>query len=424
MGRKRVGLLTQLEKRLGDSGRALGATVVAAERRGAVLYLVGGAVRDLLLGEDHLDIDMLAEDDVAAIATEVAAELEARLVLHPRFGTAVVRGEGFRLDLARARTEHYERPGALPKVRPASVAEDLARRDFSINAMALCLSGATRGELVDPLRGQADLAKGRVRVLHENSIQDDATRIIRALRYAGRLDFQLDPNTAALLERDLTYLDTISGARLRREFELIAWEERAATITRLAAKSGSLAAAHPALGAGERELPAIARLGQLSRPHRDAAFFCLLLSNAVAADAEECIARLALTGRQAGTVRGFLTLRDRETRLAKPSLRPSEAVEVLEPVPLPAIEAFSLVAEQELTRERACEYLRSWRFVRPRLNGRDVEELGVPHGPPIGATLASLRAARLDGKVSSREEEEALVRSTLPARALPGTRRA
>lgn len=422
MGRNRGGQVTQLERRLGGGREVLQAAIDAAKRGGVALYLVGGAVRDLLHGAEHLDLDVVVEGDALALAEDAATALRARVVWHPRFGTAVVRGEGLRVDVARARTEQYERPGALPKVRPSSLAEDLARRDFSMNAMALGLSGADTGRLIDPFHGQPDLSEGRVRTLHDGSFRDDATRILRALRYVGRLDFQLDPNTKGLLERDLSYLDTISGARLRREIELAACEERAAPITRLAADLGVLAAVHPALWAGERELSAIGRLGELPRSHRDAALLCLLLSRAAVADAEDCIARLALTGRQANAVRGFLTLREQETRLAKALLRPHEAVEVLEPLPPPAIEAFTLVAEQALSRARACEYLSSWRFVRPRLNGHDVEELGVPHGPQIGATLAALRAARLNGEVTSREDEVALVRSSSPARALSGAR--
>lgn len=411
MGRARARLPALLKGRLGDRAWAAVQTAVSlAEGRGLDLYLVGGGVRDLLLGAAHLDVDLVVEGDALGLAGAVAERLGARLVTHPRFGTAVVEGDGFRLDLARARSERYERPGALPTVRPASLADDLARRDFTINAIALCLTGARAGELLDPYGGQDDLARRRLRVLHDRSFQDDATRILRAVRYAGRLAFRLDPKTAALLRRDLSYLGTISGARLRHELERIALEERAAQIVRLAARLCVLAAVHPALTPGPRALRALARLAVVTPSHRDAVLFSLLLSGARTGQAESAIERLALTGRQAEAVRSVLALRAAQARLARPGLRPSGAVALLEPHPPPAIEALVLLAERPLAARRARRYLGEWRFVRPRLNGRDVEALGVPRGPRIGAALAALRAARLDGRVKTRDDEVALVR--------------
>lgn len=421
MGPERATLLRRLQGRLPDATReALRRTVSLAEGQGVALYLVGGAVRDLLLSAPQVDVDLVVEGDALALASAVAEQLGARVVSHSRFATAVVRGEGFRLDLAQARAERYERPGALPAVRPVSggLADDLARRDFTINAMALRLAGPRAGELIDPHGGRRDLAQRRVRVLHDRSFQDDATRILRALRYAGRLGFRLEPDMESLLRRDLCFLDTISGARLRHELEYIAAEERAAEILRRARDLGVLAAVHPALGAGETALRAAARLPELSPSHRDAVLFCLLLAEATPAEAEGAIDRLALTGRQAAAVRGptaarlggLLALRRLERRLARPSLRPSRAVAILESQPAAAVEALALLTEHALGAERARQYLAEWRFVRPRLNGHDIEALGVPHGPLVGAALASLREARLDGRARTREDEVALVR--------------
>ena len=411
MGQASARLLEQLRDRLPEAARpALRRAVSLAEEGGVDLYLVGGGVRDLLLGGAQLDLDLVAEGDVLALAAAVAATLEARVVSHPRFGTAVVQGEGFRLDLAQARAERYERPGALPSVRPAGLAEDLARRDCPINAMALRLSGPQAGELIDPYGGREDLRRRRLRVLHDDSFREDATRILRALRYAGRLGFRLAPETEVLLRRDLPYLDTISGARLRRELERIAGEARVAPIVRLASRLDAVAAVHPALRAGERELTAVGRLGEVPASHRDAVLLSLLLADAPSAQVEGAIARLALTGRQAAAVRGCLALRGQASKLARASLRPSEASRLLAPQPSAAIEAFVLIAERPLAAERARRYLEEWRFVRPRLNGRDVEALGVPHGPPVGAALASLLEARLDGRTKNREDEMALIR--------------
>jgi tRNA nucleotidyltransferase (CCA-adding enzyme) len=405
-------LVAQLETHLSAPMKdALEGAVSLAEERGLDLYMVGGGVRDLLLGAAHVDVDLVVEGDAIALATALGRKMGARVVGHPRFGTAVVSGEGFRLDLAQARSERYERPGALPSVQPAALEDDLSRRDFTINAIALRLAGARRGELLDPHDGRGDLDRRLVRVLHDDSFRDDATRLLRALRYAGRLDFEIEPQTLALLRRDLSYLDAITGARVRYEFERIAGEERVAEIVARADALDVLAAAHPALRAGERELTALCELPSMAHTHRDAALFCVLLAGASASAAEGAIARLHLTGRQANAVRAFLALG--EARLAGADLRPSEIVSLLARAPLPAIEAFALLAREPLAAERARRYLAEWRHVRPRLNGRDIEALGVPHGPRIGEALALLRQARLDGRTQSREDEVELVRSAV-----------
>jgi tRNA nucleotidyltransferase (CCA-adding enzyme) len=154
--------------------------------RGAAVYLVGGAVRDLLLGREQVDLDLAMEADVAPVARALAEATGGKATLHERFGTAHVVGPGYALDLAQTRRETYARPGALPAVEPvASILDDLARRDFTINSISLRLTEPQ--ELIDPFGGTADLGAGLVRVLQDRSFQDDATRMLRAVRYAARL---------------------------------------------------------------------------------------------------------------------------------------------------------------------------------------------------------------------------------------------
>jgi len=410
MGRAPSRLLDRLLGRLPDAAlRALRSAISIARRQRVGLYLVGGGVRDLLLGASQLDLDLVVEGNAIGLAEALGEKLGARLVAHPRFGTASVVGGGFRLDFARARAESYVRPGALPVVRPATMDDDLERRDFTINAMALGLSGPQAGLLVDPHGGRKDLKARHLRVLHDESFQDDATRLLRALRYAGRLQFRLEPRTEALLRRDLRFLDTISGARVRHELERIAVEERAGAIVRLASRLDVVEAVHPALQPSERALRAVARLPKLAEPHRDAVLFCLLLAEAKAGAASEAIGRLSLTGRQASAVAGLFALRRRERKLSKAGLPPSEAAAILSPRPVESLEAFALLAERHGA-QRARRFLDRWRHVRPLLNGRDVQALGVPRGPEIGVAIEVLLAARLDGRTRSREDEAALVR--------------
>jgi tRNA nucleotidyltransferase (CCA-adding enzyme) len=389
---------------------SLSQAVALAGERGVALYLVGGAVRDLLLGSAHFDADLVVVGDAIELAKEVGKRLRCRLVSHPRFGTATVKGEGYHLDFVQARSERYERPGALPFVSPGTLADDLARRDFTINAMALQLAGDDVGRLIDQHAGETDLQAGLVRVLHDRSFRDDPTRILRAIRYAGRLGFRLERSTARLLRRDLEYLGSISGARLRHEFERIASEERVAAIVSLAAKLGALSALEPSICVSVRQLKAIEQVPDAGTANRkEAIFFPLLLCGEPDQQTEAQISRLALTGRQAAAVRSCVRLRRDEARLGKGSLRPSQVVELLSETPPEAIEGFALLTDSPLVRDRLRRYLDEWRFMRPRLNGRDIEALGVAHGPAVGAALAALRTARLDGVVSTRDDEVVLV---------------
>ena len=187
---------------------------------GDPVYLVGGAVRDLLLERNRADIDLVIEGDAAALAGRLGAEV----ISHERFGTAKVKLDGHEVDIASARSESYAHPGALPAVEPkAKLADDLKRRDFTINAMAIPLQGEPR--LIDPHRGQADLAAGLLRVLHDGSFIDDPTRAIRAARYAARFGFTLEQRTAELFGD--TDLGTVSADRREAELLRLAGEDEA-----------------------------------------------------------------------------------------------------------------------------------------------------------------------------------------------------
>src|SRR3954468_1208070 len=172
-------------------------------------FLVGGAVRDLVRGADAVDLDIAVEGSARSVARALAGRLSGRAVQHERFGTATVEAGDLSFDVAGTRRESYERPGALPTVEPASLAEDLGRRDFTINAMAVGLTGDDLGHLYDPCGGLADMDAGLIRVLHDRSFLDDPTRLLRAVRYAVRLGFSLDPETERLA-REAAAADALS----------------------------------------------------------------------------------------------------------------------------------------------------------------------------------------------------------------------
>ncbi len=201
-------------------------------------FVVGGAVRDLLLGQKTFDLDIVVEGEGIPFAARLAARLQARLKSHERFGTAtIIFSDGLRLDVATARTELYDRPAALPRVTPGSIRDDMYRRDFTINAMAASLMPGEFGRLIDDFRGLRDLRQRHIRVLHEKSFLDDPTRIFRAVRFETRLGFRIVRSTKKLVDEALSMhvLDGLENYRVATELRLILEEpEPAGPVRRLA----------------------------------------------------------------------------------------------------------------------------------------------------------------------------------------------
>jgi len=395
-------------------GEALAVVLRLAEEEGRTLYLVGGGVRDVVLRRGQVDIDLVAEGPVVSLARKAALVLAGRWVEHRAFGTATVEGRDFRLDLAMARAERYARPGALPKVRPASIGEDLARRDFTINAMALALCGRERGQLLDPFDGMGDIAGGRLRVLHDRSFIDDATRILRAVRYETRFSFAIEEETLALLKRDVAYLDTISGARVRHELLRLLAEERPERGLQRCQKLGVLAAVHGALRFDDELAGAFRRTRRAGRAAPQPELHLALLGTRLSpADAEAVALRLALSKRQRQALGGAAMLAELLPWLSRADVRPSQVVERLEPYPLAAVEAWGLVVGQARAKRKLRRYLAEWRYVKPSLDGKALERLGVAQGPAMSDVLRLLKAARLDGEARTREEEVEVVRRVL-----------
>ncbi|KPJ50450.1 MAG: hypothetical protein AMJ38_01815 [Dehalococcoidia bacterium DG_22] len=397
-----------------DAAQGLEVVLRLAEEEGCALYLVGGGLRDLVLRRGQVDIDLVGEGRMLSLAQKAATVLGGRWVEHRAFGTVTVEGRGFRLDLAMARAESYARPGALPKVRPASIGDDLARRDFPINAMALALCGRQRGQLLDPFDGMDDIAGGLVRVLHDGSFIDDATRILRAVRYETRFSFSIEEKTLALLKRDLTYLDTISGARLRHDLLRLLAEDQPEKGLLRCQELGVLAAIHKALRFDDELAVAFRRARRAGQaPPQPELYLGLLGTRLSPADAEAVALRLTLSKRQRQALEGAAALTQLLPWLSRADVRPSQVVERLEPYALTAVEAWVLVASQSAAQEKVRRYLSDWRYVKPSLDGRTLERLGMMRGPGMGDVLRLLKAARLDGRASSREEEVELVREVL-----------
>lgn len=411
----KANLIDNLNRALPAAARkALAAIVQDAQGEALAIYLVGGSVRDLLLNRPTLDVDLTLEGDAPALARRVAIGLgDVRCIVHSAFGTATLKGADFRLDVATARVETYERPGALPSVRPGSLQDDLFRRDFTVNAMALALTGDQRGAITDPFNGNGDLQAGLLRVLHEASFRDDATRILRAARYGSRLSFRLESNTMRWLRRDVAYLEAISGPRIREELARLWREPQPERILLRLNELGALQAIHPTLSLDGSQAEAFAKLREIHATPSHTVYLALLAWEASRPEAMVLATRLALNKRETEAVRAVPKVRALERALSA-EVRPSLAVKLLSPFPSATVWALA-AAGQESARQQASRYLRRWRYLKPSLDGHAILALGAIPGPQVGQVLRRLKAAKLDGEVRSRRDEERLARELLHA---------
>ena len=193
-----------------------------ASKEGFSVYIVGGPVRDLLLGVSNCDLDFVVEGKGIEFAKILNASLKGRLKIHQAFKTATIERKDYRVDIATARSESYKRPAAYPDVWPGSVKEDLFRRDFTINAMAVSINRKGFGQLVDYYGGSEDLEKGIIRVMHDRSFIDDPTRIFRAVRFSLRFGFKIEPHTKDLIKKAILagLIGEVNRGRIKKEVEL------------------------------------------------------------------------------------------------------------------------------------------------------------------------------------------------------------
>jgi tRNA nucleotidyltransferase (CCA-adding enzyme) len=366
-------------------------------------FLVGGAVRDLLRGAASVDLDVAVEGDARAIARALAQRLGGLAVEHERFGTATVEAGDVAIDLATTRRETYARPGALPDVEPAPLADDLVRRDFTINAMAAGLSGEDLGRLHDPHGGRADLADGVVRVLHDRSFVDDPTRLLRAVRYEARLGFRMDAKTERLAREAAAAgaFATVSGARIADELlDLLAEVEAPGAVARLR-DLGLAKALHPALDP-DPELVAAAALGSAET---GADRTLAALAALAGADPERLVPwldDLQLTRPQATRVVRAAQRAPELVNALREELRPSELHSLLHGEPP---EALALALALGAPGEPVLRFVSELQHVRLAITGDDLRAAGVPESPALGRALEETLRLRLDGEVEGREDE-------------------
>ena len=421
-----------------ESARLVRAVAEACRSRGLAAYLVGGVVRDFLLGRPVVDADIAVVGDAAGAARQAAEAAGASVVVFEAFGTARLVAGGVQVDVAPARTERYPRPGALPQVSAASaIEEDLRRRDFTINALAVPLTGDPR-ELVDPWGGRKDLQGGWLRALHERSFLDDPTRLLRAVRFGVRYRLTVEPRTRRWMGQAVAAraLDRVSaqrrGAELRRALAerpvlpvavaLQRWRlwDALCPTWRLTVRARRALAA---LDADEEPLDERARVALVAAAEGWLSREPALLARQVS----ELDRRLALTRPERQAFENMASARAalRALRRAPGTApRPSAVDRRLRSLPAAAL---AWVAEAgggpgSAAYRWARWYVEVGRHIRPRLSGRELVRLGVAPGPAVGEILEGLRAAILDGRIHTRAEEVAWLRRRLRQAGIAGGR--
>lgn len=395
------------------------------ERLGYSAYVVGGFVRDLLLGIDNLDVDFVVEGDGIAFARALAKERAGRVKVHERFGTAVVwLPNGFKLDVATARTEYYEYPTALPTVEQSSIKKDLYRRDFTINTLAVRLNPRAFGQLIDFYGGQRDLKERLIRVLHSLSFVEDPTRVFRAIRFELRFDFHLSKETLALIKGavKMELFHRLSGQRVLDELRFLFSERTPRQAVRRLADLDLLRFIHPTLTWSNRldrrliDVEAALDWYKLSSFERklNGWLVCAMALAEVMPDqaVREMLERFPFTEAERGAITAarFFTQPVCRALSRRAPLRPSETVALLTGLADETL-VFLLAKNGSASAKRNLSlYLTTYRNVKPTLTGKALQALGVKPGPLYRTILARLTEARLDGEVKTDAEERELVK--------------
>jgi tRNA nucleotidyltransferase (CCA-adding enzyme) len=398
------------------------------------LYMVGGVVRDLLLQRRNLDVDFVVEGDAIKLAESLSAKYGGQVNSFRPFGTAkwlldeaAARALGVpyvglpeNVDFATARNEFYEHPTALPTVYSGSIKLDLARRDFTINTLAVQFSPASAtGRILDFFGGVKDLRAGVIRVLHNLSFVDDPTRILRAVRFEQRLGFTIGPRTSELMKTAAPMLRRITGERVRNELTMLLRESEPERGLLKLQEPGLLAAIHPSfqVGGGIARQFGIARTTHpawpMPKPDMPDLYWHIIAADIPADELPALCERLLFSRDMTDSMQEAARLVQDVERLHYPDARPSQIDDLLHGIPELALLAAWLLIKDERVRERITLYVTRWRDVRPATDGNTLREMGLKPGPCYAVILHRLRAARLDGEIDSDAGEGDYVRSLL-----------
>lgn len=397
------------------------------EKMGYQVYAVGGFVRDLLLMVENHDVDVTVEGKGIAFAENYARMVGGKLTSHHSFGTAeVILPQGDRVDIATARREFYAHPAALPRVKFSYLQDDLFRRDFTINALAICLNPSRFGQLVDFGERQKDLREGIIRVLHPLSFRDDPTRIFRAIRLAARYSFRLEENTLRWLHEALRdqMINRLSGIRLRNEISLILSEEYVLPPLKMMAEMGIFPFLHPHLKISpttakifEELLEVLCWYYLLWEEERMESWlvnFMILTQELEEEELKKFMQKLRFTRRQTAFILSAHEAISLPEKLSSPGISASTIYFLLQSFPLEVLFYLAAQTTNFFLRQNILKFLTRLRKVKTQISGRDLQTLNYPPGTHYRQLLKELLAARLDGKVKTKEDERQFLIKNFP----------
>lgn len=399
----------------------------AAHDKGFSIYFVGGVVRDLLLERPLRDVDLVVEGDAIKLAEHMARTRGGRVTSHARFGTAkwvldaatlnirTPDGETLRtLDLVSARTEFYTHPTALPQVERSSIKQDLHRRDFTINSMAVCLDPDRFGELLDFYGGAQDLNEGLIRVLHSLSFVDDPTRMLRAVRFEQRFGFHIDTRTLTLLTGALDLLDRVSSARIRSELDLIFLESQPEKMIKRLADLGVLAKVHASLTFDAwltrkyAEAREAAKSDRVSKETLSFAYLALLTYRLEGEDLKAFLKRLKYARDIESDLHNLSKLRTEHDKL-RTIVKASDIYRLLSSHSKRVLWSARLAVDDAASRATIDRFTQTLIDMTPSIDGAYLQSLEIKPGPQYGRILNALRDALLDGEVQTLAQERAFV---------------
>ncbi|MFA4993589.1 MAG: CCA tRNA nucleotidyltransferase [Candidatus Omnitrophota bacterium] len=387
-------------------------------------YLVGGFPRDLILGAENWDLDITVEGSGIKFAEALAGRLNSGLIKHERFGTAtLILGHRLKVDIATTRKEIYPSCASLPEVTPGSLKEDLFRRDFTINAMAFSLSGSS-WRLIDVFGGKADLVAGKIRILHDLSFEDDPTRILRAIRFQQRYNFKIEPKTLSLLKEALNsgLLEKVNPHRRRDELILMFKEKNPSAQIKQLGDLGALSFI------SDKLKPAKPTYDLLKSVNKEIAwfmknlpfhkqfdawliYFAALLESLTLAQAKKISRKLGLSKKEEEKIISCRKInRSFIRRLSSKRITPGQVFVLLKPLSYEAIIFLRSVSQDGLFKKHIADFLKLYNGLRLCISGDDLFRLGIAPGPKYRKILNRVLAARLNGKINSRQEELALAR--------------
>jgi len=421
----------RVSEALGESAVRLITTIAKhAHAENVAIYLAGGVIRDLVLERENLDLDFVLEGDAIAFAYSLARIYGGETERHIPFGTAKWKldsvainnlslGSGVtpvQVDFATARTEEYHAPAALPVVEPGLIAQDLRRRDFTVNALALRIeAGAYPWQMLDPTNGYSDILGKKIRVLHDRSFIDDPTRIFRAFRFASRFGFTLESGTEEILRKAIPVIQRLSGERIRHELDLILREEYPERIIANLSALNIFAQIHDSFRISVRSSELFKRLREhvpkLCGNSDDIAplRWHLLFSGIAEDDALLICARLDLTGELSSSIAGFARLMAKVDWLGAPANKASAITRFLDGISATALRAGLICASDDRSvKERMELYTVDWRHRRTTIDGNELIRTGLTPGPIYREILDKLRGAWIDGEIESQDQEREL----------------